>query len=154
MELFGSTSILPLLLGIRRQIQSVLATSRVPIFNSGSPPTSSRNSNCCRSGALPCLATTGLYSLCSSRLFKIAQEIATLGAPKRKAPAGGSGSWGFDLRDKNSSRDRRYNDRGANWFPTLRIELDRLHPFAFAARRGKQVEDCLRSGSSVTRSRR
>jgi len=94
MELFGSTSILPLLLGIRRQIQSVLATSRVPIFNSGSPPTSSRNSNCCRSGALPCLATTGLYSLCSSRLFKIAQEIATLGAPKRKAPAGGWGARG------------------------------------------------------------
>jgi hypothetical protein len=38
---------------------------------------------------------------------------------QKKSPSrglGGSGSWAFDLRDKNSSRDRRYNDRPANWF--------------------------------------
>jgi hypothetical protein len=70
-----------------------------------------------------------------SRLFKIAHRGRGLRCQKRKAPAGGWGARAFDVRDKNSSRDRRYNVRPANWFPTMRIELDRLHPFAFAALR-------------------
>ena len=82
-----------------------------------------------------------LHSLAVAVCSKLLTEVAGLRCQKRKAPAGGWGARGargagaFDLRDKNSSRDRRYNVRPANWFPTMRIELDRLHPFAFAALR-------------------
>src|SRR5580704_6692803 len=85
----------------------------------------------------------------SSRLCKIAHPDRDLRCPKKKSPSGGWGArraGAFDLRDKNSSRDRRYNVRPANWIACIFLLL-----LLFSASSLKIV---CRSGSSVTRSQR
>ena len=75
----------------------------------------------------------------------------------KKSPSGGWGARGagaFDLRDKNSSRDRRYNDRRAKLVPYYTNRIGSPASLCFCSSSASRLRIVCRSSSSVTRSRR